>query len=97
MEMNKPGFLYMIDHPFYPGCIKVGIETSPGKRLIDANCWDPMQGYECVYREAFVDPRKVERFLQYELKDYRIHSRREWFRLEPLDVLPLLRRIRRQA
>ena len=89
------GYIYCFSNPSMPGILKVGMtEGTLDKRLSESNAsdtWRPPTSYKIEFAKKVSNAFDKEKTLHTILEQYtyRIHPRREFFRVSPEEVRKL--------
>jgi len=79
------GYVYCFSNISMPDILKIGMtERTPEERLIEANTsntWKPPSDYKIEIAKKICNPNHIEKTLHKVLSQYRVHERREFFRI----------------
>lgn len=83
--MSTIGYIYCFKNESMPGIYKIGMTVrTPRERLAEANkpdAWRPPTPFEQCFAKKVHMPLQKESILHKLLDSYRIHPRREYFKL----------------
>ena len=88
------GYVYVATNPAMPNMVKIGSTTQsdPQSRITSLFTTSVPVPFELEYAAAIADdPTKVERALHQAFEPQRLHPKREFFRVEPYQVIAILR------
>lgn len=87
------GIIYVATNPSMPGLIKIGMTTNEdvASRLYSLYSTGVPEPFVCEYAGKVVGVKSVEKALHKAFKPYRIHSGREFFRIEPEQPIAILK------
>lgn len=77
-EGRKSGFVYVIDHPSWPGYVKIGRAFDPEGRLASFQTGCPNRAYRLRAAVYFQDAHFAENEMHQRLARFRVQG--EWFR-----------------
>lgn len=92
IKRNKEGFVYIMEHPSWPGYVKIGRACDPRQRLNGYQTGCPMRAYRLIESVFFRDCHFAESELHARLSDHRESG--EWFYVEPAVAVTQLYRLR---
>jgi len=75
----KPGFLYIISNPSFPGFLKIGVSEDINARLHTYQTGDPKRSYKVEYYIFHPDCYKAEKKIKEMMKRFATSQRKEWF------------------
>ena len=92
VDMGEVGFVYILENKAMPDMWKIGITNRDdlGVRLKELFNTSVPLPFNCVYAAKVNDCRQVEKALQNAFRKERVHESREFFRVEPDRIIPLL-------
>ena len=87
-----PGTVYLLTNEAMPGLVKIGKTTSddPQVRMSSLYSTGVPVPFECVLAMKVEDPEAVERALHIAFGPDRVNPRREFFRIDPEQSVPVL-------
>ena len=88
------GYVYVATNPAMPDMVKIGSTTQsdPQSRITSLFTTSVPVPFELEYAAAIAaDPVKVERALHEAFEPQRLHPKREFFKVEPYQVIAILR------
>ena len=91
---SSEGYVYVATNPAMPNMVKIGSTTQsdPQSRITSLFTTSVPVPFELEYAAAVADdPVKVERALHEAFEPQRLHPRREFFKVEPSQVIAILR------
>jgi hypothetical protein len=77
------GYVYVMTNPVFPGLVKVGCALDYLQRLSTFQTYDPYDGFNLEYQVHFPDRGLAEVEVHDLLAAWRIHPKKEWFRVTP--------------
>lgn len=87
------GYIYCFSNPFMPGIFKIGMtERNPIARLEEANAsdtWRPPAPYIIEFAKKVSEVKDKEAMLHTIMDKYRVHPRREFFKISLEEVRSL--------
>ena len=86
---ERSGWVYLIDHPFFPGWIKIGSTLNTDERLGSYQTYAPEGEYRLIDRVFSKDRRKLELAVHEALAPLRGNG--EWFRVNTGEAMRALR------
>jgi len=85
MSIQIYGYIYCFSNISMPGILKIGMTMrTPVERLYEANLsntWKPPTPYQIELTKRVYDCKKKEKVIHDLLNEYRIHTRREFFKV----------------
>ena len=88
------GYVYVATNPAMPDMVKIGstIQSDPQSRITSLFTTSVPVPFELEYAAAIADdPVKVERALHQAFEPQRLHPKREFFKVEPYQVIAILK------
>ncbi len=88
------GYVYVATNPAMPNMVKIGSTTQsdPQSRITSLFTTSVPVPFELEYAAAIAgDPIEVERALHQAFRPQRLHPKREFFKVEPFQVIAILR------
>ncbi len=88
------GYVYVATNPAMPNMVKIGstAQNDPQSRITSLFTTSVPVPFELEYAAAIADdPSRVERALHLAFKPYRLHPKREFFKIEPYQPIAILR------
>ncbi len=83
--------VYVLINEAMEGYVKIGITANVEKRMKELDTTPVPLPFECFYAARVGDARMVERHLHDAFSDYRVRSKREFFRIAPERVVSALK------
>ena len=92
-ENNQGGIVYVLTNPEMPGLVKIGKTSLDAmqNRLLSLYQTNVPAPFECEYAARVPNAFSVEASLHRYFKEYRVNPDREFFRIEPEQVIQRLR------
>lgn len=91
---SSEGYVYVATNPAMPDMVKIGSTTQsdPQSRITSLFTTSVPVPFELEYAAAIADdPVKVERALHQAFQPQRLHPKREFFKVEPYQVIAILK------
>ena len=94
INMSKE-IVYVLQNEAMPGLIKIGItqQEGVGKRLQTLYTTGVPLPFECIWAGEVDDCKEVESIIHNAFSDFRVNPKREFFKLKPERVIPLLKKL----
>ena len=91
----KREIVYVLQNEAMPGLIKIGItqQDEVDKRLQNLYTTGVPLPFECIWAGEVDNCKEVESIIHNAFSDFRINPKREFFKLKPERVIPLLRKL----
>lgn len=92
---KKKEIVYVLQNEAMPGLIKIGIthDEQVDKRLQTLYSTGVPLPFECIWAGEVDDCAEIESLIHNAFSDFRINPKREFFKLKPERVIPLLRKL----
>ena len=92
---KKKEIVYVLQNEAMPGLIKIGIthDEQVDKRLQTLYTTGVPLPFECIWAGEVDDCAEIERLIHNAFSDFRINPKREFFKLKPERVIPLLKKL----
>ena len=92
---KKKEIVYVLQNEAMPGLIKIGITHNEqvNKRLQTLYTTGVPLPFECIWAGEVDDCAEIESLIHNAFSDFRINPKREFFKLKPERVIPLLRKL----
>lgn len=92
---NKKEIVYVLQNEAMPGLIKIGIthQEDVKQRLQTLYSTGVPLPFECIWAGEVDNCKEIETIIHNAFADARINPKREFFKLKPERVIPLLRRL----
>lgn len=89
----EQGLIYILTNPAMPGLVKIGKTNRADikQRMFELYSTGVPVPFECAYAAKVNDPDKVETALHTAFSPNRINARREFFSIEPLQAIAILK------
>lgn len=92
---ERRGFVYVIEHPAFPGYVKVGRAFNPESRLQGYQTGCPHRGYTLYASVYFEDCHFAEREIHARLEaEHRNGALGEWFKVTPFIARHMINKLR---
>jgi hypothetical protein len=87
MAKIKPGYIYVLENPSFPGMVKIGMtnQSNVNKRVAQLSTGVPTP-FTVAYQAQVSDPATVETVLHKEFDHSRVADNREWFEVSAQEV-----------
>ena len=91
----KREIVYVLQNDAMPGLIKIGITQRDGvdERLQNLYTTGVPLPFECIWAGEVDNCKEVESIIHNAFSDFRINPKREFFKLKPERVIPLLKKL----
>lgn len=91
----EEGIVYVLKNPAFPSLVKIGITTRSQVevRMSELYTTGVPLPFECVYAGKVDNPKKVESALHFAFSDSRVNPSREFFDLDELQAIAILKLI----
>ena len=92
---KKKEIVYVLQNEAMPGLIKIGIthDEQVDKRLQTLYSTGVPLPFECIWAGEVDDCAEIESLIHNAFSDFRINPKREFFKLKPERVIPLLKKL----
>ena len=92
---KKKEIVYVLQNEAMPGLIKIGIthDEQVDKRLQTLYTTGVPLPFECIWAGEVDDCAEIESLIHNAFSDFRINPKREFFKLKPERVIPLLKKL----
>ena len=92
---KKKEIVYVLQNEATPGLIKIGIthDEQVDKRLQTLYTTGVPLPFECIWAGEVDDCAEIESLIHNAFSDFRINPKREFFKLKPERVIPLLKKL----
>ena len=92
---KKKEIVYVLQNEAMPGLIKIGIthDEQVDKRLQTLYTTGVPRPFECIWAGEVDDCAEIESLIHNAFSDFRINPKREFFKLKPERVIPLLKKL----
>ena len=92
---KKKDIVYVLQNEAMPGLIKIGIthDEQVDKRLQTLYTTGVPLPFECIWAGEVDDCAEIESLIHNAFSDFRINPKREFFKLKPERVIPLLKKL----
>lgn len=88
---SNAGIIYVVVNPAMPGFVKIGTTTALGQRLRSLDNTNVPLPFECVIAREVDNAGEVEKLLHTTFSDKRTRRTREFFEVDPNQVIAALR------
>jgi len=90
------GFIYILENKAMPGLYKIGSSGRENldKRINDLNSTNVPFPFKCVFSCEVEDYKEVEKSIHTAFSKFRVNQKREFFEIEPEQIIPLLKQLR---
>lgn len=91
--MIEQGLIYILTNPAMPGLVKIGKTNRADvkQRMFELYSTGVPVPFDCAYAAKVNDPDKVESALHTAFSPNRINAKREFFSIEPLQAIAILK------
>lgn len=93
--MSKKGFVYVLQNEAMPGLIKIGLtqEEQVESRVQKLYTTGVPLPFDCIWAGIVDDCKEIEGIVHNAFEDHRINPKREFFKLKPERVVPILKKL----
>lgn len=78
----KVGYLYIVTCESFPGWVKVGITSNPGKRLQTYQTASPFRNYKMVYTLECPNFKEAEKKIKDTMHYFALDIKNEWYQVD---------------
>jgi len=96
MVGRNTGFIYILENEAMKGLYKIGSSgrESLDKRIKDLNSTNVPFPFKCVFSCEVENYKEVEKSIHAAFSKFRVNPKREFFEIEPEQIIPLLKQLR---
>lgn len=87
-------WLYVMTHPSFEGCCKIGITSSVRRRLVQYQVGCPNRAYRLEFAHEFLNIEEASRKVYAQLSGRRLQG--EWFEVSPSEAVELMTQLREE-
>jgi hypothetical protein len=96
MVGRNTGFIYILENEAMKGLYKIGSSGRENldKRIKDLNSTNMPFPFKCVFSCEVENYKEVEKSIHMAFNKFRVNPKREFFEIEPEQIIPLLKQLR---